>query len=307
VDLEHGRPYVWHGVTWATGAPTLLLADAATGTLGHVEVMELDLAFTAAGSARFCTGRYGFTDTFHVEPLPCPRQAEAGSGGQCSACLEQDEFRFAHQVHKGGHVPPALTAYMSQPHWLYVASFAPTVSKVGTAAASRKRSRLDEQGAMCATYLATTPDGRAVRYLEDVLSRELGLAQTVSGSAKLAALAGPDPRRVYAAHERVVDSAMAVLATLGVAASRQEWSPPDEGLALRSPQHQGERAVYPHDLRAGEHGFHIESCAGTQVLARLSADSNAVHYVLDLNSLKGRRVVLGNYTSPETTLQGSLF
>ncbi|GAA1022112.1 hypothetical protein Aple_064700 [Acrocarpospora pleiomorpha] len=310
MGLEFGRQYLWHGVTWATGRPTLLLADAATGVLGHVEVMGLDLGLKVCGSARFCTGRYGFAGTCQVEPLPCPWQAEAGSGGQCAGCLGQDEFRFAHQFHKGGHAPPALAAYMSQPHWLYVATFAHAVSKVGTAAAPRRRSRLDEQGPTWATYLAHVPDGRAVRMLEDALSRELGLTQTVRGTAKLGALADPDPARIHAAHERVVDRAIAALADLGVSIVRDEWEPPGVSLALRSPQQQGERAVYPHDLRHGEHGFLVESCSGSHVLARLSSDAthpDGVRYVLDLNTLKGRRITIGDYTSPETILQGSLF
>lgn len=307
MDRETGRQYVWHGVTWATGKPMLLLANTATGLLDQIEVMGLEVGLKVSNPARFCTGRYGFADTFHVEPVPCPWQAEAGNGGQCPQCLEQDEFRFAHQFHKGGHAPPALAAYMSQPHWLYVATFAHGASKVGTAAAPRRTSRLDEQGAMLATYLAEAPDGRAVRYLEDAISREIGVPQVVRGAAKLAALADPNPHCAQAVHDRVVESAVAVLATLGVPASREEWSPPAEGLVLRSPQLHGDRAVYPHDLREGEHGFHIESCAGTQILARLAAGPEAVRYVLDLNVVKGRRIVLGDFQSPETTFQAALF
>ncbi len=160
---------------------------------------------------------------------------------------------------------------------------------------------------MLATYLAEAPDGRAVRYLEDDISREIGVSQVVRGAAKLAALADPDPSRVHTAHERVVESLVAVLAALEVFSGREEWSPPAEGLALRSPPLQGDRAVYPHDLREGEHGFHIESCAGTQILARLAASPEAVRYVLDLNALKGRRIVLGDFQSPKTTLQMALF
>ncbi len=307
MDLETGRQYVWHGVTWTNGKPTLLLANTATRLLDQIKVMGLELGLKVINPARFCTGRYGFADTFRVEPVPCPWQAEAGNGGQCPRCLEQDEFRFAHQFHKGGHAPPALAAYMSQPHWLYIATFAHGASKVGTAAAPRRTSRLDEQGAMLATYLAEAPDGRAVRYLEDTISRQIGMPQQVRGAAKLAALANPDPSRVQAAHERVVESVGAVLATLGISSAREEWSPPAEGLALRSPQLHGNRAVYPHDLREGEHGFHIESCAGTQILARLAADIEAVRYVLDLNSLKGHRIVLGDFQSPEATFQTALF
>ncbi|MGH3628647.1 MAG: DUF2797 domain-containing protein [Sciscionella sp.] len=309
MDIEGGREYLWHGVTWATGVPTLLLADTATGELGQVEVMGLEFGLKVTSPARFCTGGYGFVGTFQVEPVPCPWQAEVGSGGQCASCLEQDEFRFAHQFHKGGHAPPALTAYMAQPHWLYIATFAHAASKVGTAAAPRSKSRLDEQGAMHATYLAEVPDGCVVRDLEDALSRELGLAQTVRGAAKLAALADPhpDPGRVHTVHKQVVDSAVTVLATLGADIARREWTPPPEGFTLRSPQQQGERAIYPHDLRDGEHGLRIEACSGTQILAALPADFDDVRYVLDVNTLRGRRITFGDYTSPETTLQGSLF
>ena len=114
---------------------------------------------------------------------------------------------------------------------------------------------------MCATYLTEAPDGRAVRELEDTLSRELGIAQTVRGTAKTAALAAPDPSRARAAHERIVDSALAVLRAGH--RHRSGMAPPAESLALRSPE-PGRRAAYPHDLREGEHGFRVESCSGSR-------------------------------------------
>lgn len=302
-----GTQYVWHGVTWATGKPTVLLADTTTGQLDHIEIAGRDIGLKVAGHVRYCTGRYAFAGTYQVEPVPCPRQAEAGSGGQCAACLAQDEFRFAHQFHQGGHAPAALAAYMSQPHWLYIATFSRTVSKIGTAAAPRKASRLNEQGPLCATYLAEVPDGRAVRHLEDELSRELGIAQTARGAAKLAALIRPDIDSVRQAHDRVVGSAVAALARRGIQPARQPWPPPAASLELLSPQRGGQRAAYPHDLRAGEHGFHTGSCLGTSALVRLTADAGPVRYVIDLNAVKGFRVVLGDFASPRTMTQTELF
>ena len=41
MDFAPGRPYLWHGVTWASGAPSLLLADTSTATFGAVDVMGL--------------------------------------------------------------------------------------------------------------------------------------------------------------------------------------------------------------------------------------------------------------------------
>jgi hypothetical protein len=100
---------------------------------------------------------------------------------------------------------------MNQPHWLYLATFADGATKVGTAAEPRKQSRLDEQGAMRATYLTTTPDGRAVRHLEDAVTRGLQIPQTVRAMTKLKALANlTDLTTATATHDhhvaRVVDA-----------------------------------------------------------------------------------------------------
>lgn len=305
MNFAPGRPYLWHGVTWASGAPSLLLADTSTGTMDAVDVMGLRIGVKAAGGGRFCTGRYGFVGTFRVEPLPCPQQAQADPGGQCATCLERDDFRFAHHAHDGGHVPAALTAYLDQPHLLYVATFAHAARKIGTAAAPRRVSRLDEQGPMHATYLVRARDGRAVRVLEDAVSRAIGLAQAVRGPAKLAALIDPDPSRTRAAHDAAVNRALAALTALGLSPEPEEWAPPACGAELRSPR-RGERLAYPHDLREGEHGFQVDSCSGSHALVRLAPDDDA-RYVLDLSALKGRRVLIGSYTSPAMPLQGSLF
>jgi hypothetical protein len=305
VNFAPGRPYLWHGVTWASGAPSLLLADTSTATFGAVDVMGLRIGVKAAGPGRFCTGRYGFAGTFRVEPLPCPQQAQAGPGGQCATCRERDEFRFAHHAHKGGPAPAALTAYLDQPHLLYLATFAHAASKVGTAAAPRRISRLDEQGPVHATYLFRARDGRAVRVLEDTLSHDIGLAQAIRGPAKLAALTDPDPRQARTAHDAAVGRALAALTALGLSPEPEEWAPPACGAELRSPR-QGERLAYPHDLREGGHGFQVASCSGSHALVRLAPQDDA-RYVLDLSVLKGRRVLIGSYTSPAMPLQGSLF
>lgn len=305
MNFAPGRPYLWHGVTWTAGAPALLLADTSAGTLGAVDVMGLRIGVKAAGGGRFCTGRYAFAGTFRVEPLPCPQQAPAGPGGQCATCQERDDFRFAHHAHKGGYAPAALSAYLGQTHLLYIATFANAASKVGTAAAPRWVSRLDEQGPVHATYLVRAPDGRAVRALEDAVSRDAGLAQAVRGPAKLAALTDPDPRQTRAAHDDAVGRALAALTALGISPEHEEWTPPACGAELRSPR-QGERLAYPHDLREGEHGFQVESCSGSHALVRL-APGDDVRYVLDLNALKGRRVLIGSYASPAKSLQASLF
>ncbi|MFJ7209669.1 DUF2797 domain-containing protein [Streptomyces sp. NPDC098789] len=297
--------YVCHGVTWATGSPQLLLAPLPGGPLASTEVMNQRLGYQVGRSGRWCTGRYTFTDTINVEALACPKHATTDHNSQCFACASRDEFRFAHQFHQGGHAPDALIAYMAQPHWLYLATFADGTTKVGTAADPRGRSRLDEQGALFATYLAKIPDGRAVRYLEDALTRRLGLAQSVRASAKLRALA--DLRGLSAAqdsHGQDVARAAAALTDMNVPTVLAKWTPPSEGDQLRAAD--SERVLYPHDLREGEHGFTPRSCIGTQVLVVLESDDDA-SYLLDLGALKGRRIILGPFSSPGTAVQPSLF
>ncbi|WP_326549981.1 DUF2797 domain-containing protein [Micromonospora sp. NBC_01813] len=309
MDRETSIGYTCHGVTWATGKPTLLLANASAHRLEHVEIVGRALGFRATKAARYCTGRYRFVGTYKVEPLPCPRQAEAAVGDQCASCSAQDEFRLAHRFHHGGYVPDSLHAYMAQPHFLYLATFAHAVSKVGTAARPRKSSRLNEQGPIRATYLAEVADGRTVRHLEDSLSAHLGVAQTIRAAAKVAALVTPDIEEAEAAHENLLARAVAHLADLRQTPINEAWSPPVASQKLTTPPGQHQRVSYPHDLREGKHGFYIESCLGTAVLVRLTPepDPDPTRYVVDLNALRGAHVDLGNFSSPPTPTQAALF
>jgi hypothetical protein len=306
VNCQAEIDYVCHAVTWSTGMPTLLMA-APTGQLEHLPIVGTDIGLMITSAERYCTGRYRFSGMYDVEPVACPHRAQVAGGSQCPACLGQDEFRFAHQAHQGGHPRPALDTYLGQPHWLYIATFARSVSKVGTAAAPRKASRLNEQGPLFATYIAQSPDGRAVRHLEDALSRELGLAQTVRRGTKIAALTEPGRIPTVVEHMNVVAKAVAALTDWGTVCNPHEWAPPTESLALMPPQPVQDRVIYPHDLRQGTHGFHIESCLGSTVLACLTANSDPTKYIVDLSVMKGRRVLTGDFTSPLTTSQSMLF
>jgi len=296
--------YVCHGITWPTGDPRLLLAPLPGGPLVYAEIMNQRLGF-AVGTGRWCTGRYQFADTVRVEAFACPDRSPTEQGGQCARCVRQDEFRFAHQFHQDGNVSEALRRYMDQPHWLYLATFADGTTKVGTAAEPRKQSRLDEQGALIATYLTKTPDGRAVRHLEDAITRGLKVPQTVRASTKIKALVNlTDLSTASATHDRHVSRAADALAEMNTPALLETWTPPAEGDRLRVAT--GARTLYPHDLRDGEHGFTVVSCVGTQVLAVLDGDDE-VDYVLDLGTLKGCRITLGPFTSPAAAFQNSLF
>lgn len=302
-----GKEYLWHGVTWASGHPAALLADTKSRQLHTIQIIGQSLGLKVVNRDRFCTGRYGFIDTHHVEPVPCPAQAKATSSGQCAACSAQDEFRHAHQFHRGGYCPASLSAYMAQPHWLYIATFANSASKVGTAAAPRKVSRLNEQGPTYATYVAHAPDGRAVRDLEDAVSTQLGIPQTTRGSRDTDFLFDYRLSEIHDAHRSVIAAVAAALRRIQQTPTDEAWTCPPESTLLRTPAPHGRRAAYPFQLREGEHGFYIDACLGGRILARLSPDVTATQYVLSLNALKGHRVLFGDFSSPETAHQESLF
>lgn len=211
-----------------------------------------------------------------------------------------------HDFHRDGRVPPGLRSYLMQPHWLYVATFANGASKVGTASDLRKWQRLAEQGAVAASYIARAADGRVVRILEDLVTRDGGLPQQVRSTAKAAALAAPSPAAaLQARNQMLADLARQVISTAGVEGFEvvhEVWDRPGpaERLCSGSARH-----AYPYGLASGRHGFTIRSVSGSFVLAGL--DGCDLEFVVDLGQLKGRTIELGEYSTEVPAVQESLF
>ena len=200
------------GVTWAGRTPELELASVTSGRPGRLPLLGGRVGWRVTRPGRFCTGWYGFVAGVG-QRLPCPDRAPAVTSGQCLDCAARDQFRFAHHGHLGGYVPVALEPYLAQPHWLYVATFADGVTKVGTAAEGRKQTRLDEQGPTWATYIALAENGRLVREAEDLVSRELEVSQHRRRAAKVAAYVHPAPARwVSSRHHETVAQAKRLVA-----------------------------------------------------------------------------------------------
>lgn len=330
-----GRPlpavsYLCHGVVWPGRVPHLHLApDTATGVRVLAPLVGAPVGLRVDSDGRRCLGRLSVSGPVKGA-VPCPDRAGATTGTQCAECAVRDEFRFAHHAHRGGHVPPELGRYLEQPHWVYVATFADTTSKVGTAADPRKLERLDEQGAVRATYVARVSDGLLARVFEDAVTSSARLSQVKHRTAKTAALTAPASLvDIDAAHAAAVTRAGLVLAgerdRSGVSLPGEEWLPPEisSGFFERVPL--GGWARHPHVLHEGEHGFTVHAVVGSVVLASLEAGPAATadandragggrgrgeelpRYVLDLAELRGRRVTLGAYRSVETLFQSSLF
>ncbi|MFH5878421.1 DUF2797 domain-containing protein [Arthrobacter sp. NA-172] len=211
-----------------------------------------------------------------------------------------------HDFHRGGAVPPGLRAYLMQPHWLYVATFANGATKIGTASAPRKWNRLAEQGAVHASYVAHAGDGRVVRVLEDLVTSELGIVQLIRASAKAAALLEPRPdvelsginKQAAARTRELLDG----IAMSGYSTVEEEWQRPAFADGLCG---SGRRHPYPVAFDGGAHGLAVKSLSGGIALASLPGDSG--EFVADLGSLKGRRIEFGDYRTEIPALQDSLF
>ena len=151
-----------------------------------------------------------------------------------------------------------------QPHWLYIATFAGGASKVGTASHLRKWNRLAEQGAVVARYIARAEDGRVVRILEDMITRDAGLPQQVRAAAKAAALVAPAAAvDLDALNRRLAGEARELLSRLpadGFETVDEQWVRPGLAEAACAP---AARHPYPHELGSGEHGFEIASLSGS--------------------------------------------
>ncbi|MBG0739942.1 DUF2797 domain-containing protein [Paeniglutamicibacter antarcticus] len=269
------------------------------------------LRFTVHMGPRYCVGSsavFGPTESVHS---PCPQLSAAKRGYQCGPCFARDDFRFMHDFHRSGIAPSGLRAYLNQPHWLYIATFADGATKVGTASQRSKWSRLAEQGAVVAQYVALADDGRIIRRLEDLVTGHLGLTQQIRSAAKSAALLNPLPApglaAVNAGHARAVRGLLRDVGLAGFRSVNEVWERPEHAHGLVEPAEgaAAQRHPYPSALDEGGHGLLIKAALGGCVLAAI--DETQTDFVVNLGLLKGRRVTLGNYRSVPPAVQNPLF
>lgn len=312
--------YLVHGVFWDGpppeagtvggsldgGRPVMQLQDSS----GSISAVPLDagtrLGFRLAAEGKSCLGHHKVHGPADRDHVLCPAQAPAARGSQCERCFVLDDSRLIHDFHRGGRVPPGLRAYLMQPHWLYVATFANGASKVGTASNLRKWNRLAEQGAVVARYVARAGDGSVIRILEDMVTRDGGLPQQVRSAAKAAALVAPGTAvELDHLNGRLAGEARLLVAAAGIAGSQvvdEVWARPALSDIACTP---AVRHAYPHQLSSGAHGFRIASLSGSVALAAL--DGTDLDFVVNLGQLKARTIELGDHDSEIPAVQEALF
>jgi hypothetical protein len=301
--------FLCHGVSWSRSGPSLtLVTPRGVRTPLPLDDLPFFLGFrlsSGSGSGqRFCLGYSKASGPTDRRSFPCPEQTTAERGYQCGPCFARDDFRFMHDVHRSGVAPDGLGAYLAQDHWLYVATFADGSTKVGTASDRSKWTRLAEQGAVVARYVAHADDGRIVRVLEDAVTRHTGLPQAIRSASKTAALSRPLAQsELDVLNADAADVVRGLLAQDvgidGFEAVEEQWQPPRSWERVLSARAQ----IYPLSLEAGEHGGSILALLGPTALLALPESE----FLLDLALLRGRRLELGGFRSAPVAVQDELF
>ncbi|WP_304658997.1 DUF2797 domain-containing protein [Arthrobacter zhaoxinii] len=306
-SADAGR-FLCSGTSWDSSGPNLVLyrpdGTPSRQRLSPGTELRFRVLADTNGNGKFCLGSWQVNDGVQSH-TPCPGQAPAERGYQCSSCFIRDEVRGIHNSHRADNIPEALRRYLEQPHWLYVATFADGSTKVGTAADGRKQLRLIEQGAVCARYVARAGDGMVVRVLEDAVTAVVGLQQAVRAGTKTAALTRPlAAGELDARNAEAAESVRTMLADTGVTGFRtadEVWEPPAQfATVLDTPCE-----LYPCDPGAGEHGMVISAVLGATALVRV--DGEETLFAADLSRLKGRRLEYGPFRTAVPALQAALF
>jgi hypothetical protein len=164
-----------------------------------------------------------------------------------------------------------------------------------------------------ASYVAHAEDGRVVRVLEDIVTRDLGLVQQVRSAAKVAGLVEPraavELSSVNRQHAGRVRELLGGLAMSGYAVVEEEWERPALADILCTAR-TGLRHPYPATFDGGGHGLRVRSLSGAIALAGLpDASGNDIEgsFVADLGALKGRKIEFAPHTTEVPALQDSLF
>lgn len=297
------------GVSWSADGPALsLTSPTAKHDADSLLTLEPDqwLRFRVQEGPRLCLGYSKVAGPQDSTHFPCPDDSQAERGFQCGPCFAKDDFRFMHDFHRSGIAPPGMKAYLAQPHWLYIATFADGTTKVGTASQRSKWTRLAEQGALVARYVALAENGSVVRHLEDAVSANLPPTQFVRGAAKFAALLHPrPPAHLEQTNQAMADVVRDYVATLpgeGFAAVTEQWRRSNFSEKVASPS---VRVAYPNALDTGKHGIKIESMLGGYALC--TVDGHESSFLADLRALKGHKIELGDFATNVPALQESLF
>lgn len=295
-------------VVWTDDGPHLRMRTSIDEPSALVPVAGLRLSYrideaaelTCMGHVPFRSGKGDYHDCRN-RPQPGSRRCE-----RCSI-VEATFAANLHHAHTRGsaELDPAIRDHLEQPNRLYLAGFRDGTIKIGTSTLSRAHRRLEEQGAWQARFVAETTNGRIVRHLEDAVTEQLGISQSVSATRKRRGLTKPiDDDRLAStltdAASQVIASVVGPAIGASVTMLDEQWRHP---MADHPAAH---RAIeYPLQVDRGRHDLELITAVGRHLLAQ-RPDGDDI-FVLDPAPLYGLWLDLGDYGSDEIAIQDSLF
>ncbi len=294
------------GLTWANGSPQLRIRhDAKPSVLEPLIGLRLQYT-TGPDAKRHCIGHKPFRDATTTW-MDCDN-TPLHDGRTCDRCAASDAT-FASQLHhahtKGrGELDAAVKTHLEQPNHLYLAAFRDGSVKIGTSTAPRLETRLIEQGAWIAQIVAHAADGFAVRSIEDRVTVDLGLPQSVSIVRKLAGLITPKPNsqleRELTHWATNISKLVAESGDDRLETVAETWRSP----SIDDPLFEGLHP-YPLKVETGNHDLEFLGASGR--VAVVTRPGSGDRFVIDVRRLYGVELSLGDVVPDELSVQDSLF
>ena len=180
------------------------------GEIKRRELFGQDLSLEFDFSTKYCTGWVDFDN--HCSQV-CPDSATVdGKYENCLKCRDRTGFNPA--FYNADSVSAQQEKINQNPHFVYLAYFAPGVIKVGISQEERGIRRLLEQGARLALKLETFSSALIARQYEAKIARLDGIMETVAASKKLELI--KHPLDTAAAEQTLADALVRIQQKLGL-------------------------------------------------------------------------------------------
>ena len=306
MTFDINNPFYLTAVSWQSEEPFLRIQAQRDNSTTFVKAQNLFLRFRVmANQPRRCIGRIKRTEegSSHQECDSVPT-----SGRYCAKCQTAENVNAAnmHHAHRRGRaeIDKTMKAYLSHPHRLYLAAFRDGSIKVGTTRGSSGNTRLIEQGAWLATYVAEVEDGFAVRELEDEITEQLGVIQAVDTRRKILGhlnyLSNQElAQRLLQMSSETEKVLRERLGTRGSLIDEPWYNP------MVDAEVWGKLAPYPGSIKEGAHELTIHSMVGRLAACHKTGFSDS--FLVDTQSLLTLPLETGTFEVDELALQESLF
>lgn len=183
------------------------------------ELFGQDLSLEFDFSTKYCTGWVDFEN--HCSQI-CPDSATVdGKYENCLKCRDRTGFNPA--FYNADSVSARQERINQNPHFVYLAYFAPGVTKVGISQEERGIRRLLEQGARLALKLETFSSALIARQYEAKIARLDGIVETMPIHKKLELIKQPFERAT--GEEKLQQKLLEIEQKIGVSFPKSELIP----------------------------------------------------------------------------------